>query len=401
MTCSEEFRIASAGLARWPTPPAQWSYSSLREAEECPRRWSLSRASYPEVWDRPGYPPRPAAAALVGDIVHSALEQVLHALHSSGCKSQAEETAVSVLRELGGYSALVRRAIDVEMRRLETNPRMAPRVESLRALLGQKVPELRQRVQSVVTRMPLGPSAPKPESERGGGRGPLGPGSYPEIELRAPQLRFVGRVDLLSVQTDQVTITDYKTGKPDPYHADQLRIYALLWQHDQEVNPTGVPAGTLCIAYAAHDEILDAPDAVELGDLATALKARIHVADAQLRHRPPVARPAPDICRYCAVKHMCEEYWSELATTVPAGVSAPPVFADCEGTISRRNGPRSWILALKPSGLEVLLRTPTETPSFEAGDRVRVLGVAYGADDDGEQTVATITQASEVFVLSE
>ncbi len=44
---------------RWPDLPRAWSYSSLKEAEECPRRWMLRRASYPQIWARQGYPPRP------------------------------------------------------------------------------------------------------------------------------------------------------------------------------------------------------------------------------------------------------------------------------------------------------------------------------------------------------
>jgi hypothetical protein len=263
------------------------------------------------------------------------------------------------------------------------------------------VPEIRQRVQSVVTRMPLGPTSPPSGEEAGGGRGSLGPGSYPEIELRAPQLRFFGRVDLLSVQADQVTITDYKTGQPDPHHADQLRMYALLWQHDEDLNPAGVPATSLSIVYAAHDELLDAPAAAELDELASTLHMRIEAAETELRMRPPPARPAPDTCRYCSVRHMCEEYWADMAAPSAGEVGGDPVFADCEGTIARRNGPRSWVLTLEPTRFEVLLRTPTETPGFDTGDRVRLLGVVYGADDDAERTVVTITQASEVFLLGE
>jgi hypothetical protein len=399
VTTAEEFVAATAGEARWPGLPEHWSYSSLREAEECPRRWSLSRASYPSVWDRSGYPQRPAVAALVGDVVHSALERVLRALHAQGCDAH-DEGAVAVLRQLGGYSALVRDAIGDQLGRLDRNPRMASRVESLRAVLHQRVPEIRQRVQSVVTRMPLDPTSPPTDEEAGGGRGPLGPGSYPEIELRAPQLRFFGRVDRLSVQADQVTITDYKTGQPNPHHADQLRLYALLWQHDEDLNPGGVKATSLSIVYAAHDEVLDAPTAAELHDLASTLDARIEAAESELRLRPPPARPAPEICRYCSVRHMCEEYWAGIAPLSVGDVGGEPVFADCEGTIARRNGPRSWVLALAATRFEILLRTPTEEPGFEAGDQVRLLGVVYGADDDGVRTVATITQASEVFLLT-
>ena len=60
----------------------------------------------------------------------------------------------------------------------------------------------------------------------GGGseRAPLGNGSFPEVELQAPKLRFADRADVISIDGDTVTITDYKTGEPDPQHADQLRI---------------------------------------------------------------------------------------------------------------------------------------------------------------------------------
>jgi hypothetical protein len=194
--------------------------------------------------------------------------------------------------------------------------------------------------------------------------------------------------------------TDYKTGQPEPHHVDQLRLYALLWQYDEDLNSGGVAATSLSIVYAAHDEVLDAPTAAELHDLASTLDARIEAAESQLRLRPPPARPAPEICRYCSVRHMCEEYWADIAPLSVGDVGSDPVLADCEGTIARRNGPRSWVLALAPTGFEVLLRTPTEEPGFEAGDRVRLLGVVYGADDDAERTIATITQASEVFLLT-
>lgn len=401
MTNVDEFEAAAAGAAQWPRTPAVWSYSSLREAEECPRRWSLSRASYPAVWDRPGYPPRPALAAIIGDVVHHVLETVLRAFHGSGCVSRADATAVAVLRELGGYSALARDAIGVQLRRLDTNPRIAPRLESLRAALNQRVPDIRQRVQSVVARMPIAPSPIPTPSDTHASRAPLGPGSYPEVELRAPGLRFVGRADVLTVQPDDVVITDYKTGDPDPHHADQLRTYALLWRRDKKLNPTGRPVTSLVIAYAAHDEVVHAPDPAELDELASALEARIGHAEKDLRLRPPPARPAPEMCRYCAVRHMCEDYWAQLGRHAPIDASADVEFTDREGTIMRRNGPRSWILRLEPADFEVLLRTPTETVPFAAGDRIRLLGVAYGFDDDAEQAVATIMQATETFVLTQ
>lgn len=384
----------------WPGPPTMWSYSSLREAEECPRRWALSRASYPDVWERAGFPQRPVVAALVGDIVHHALETVLTALHASGCGSRADASTVTVLRGLGGYSALVKHGIEEQLRRLEENPRMTGRIEGLASILDQRAPEMRQRVQSVVARMPLAPGATEGSSASGTGRGPLAPGSYPEQELRAPALRFFGRADVLAVRNDGVTITDYKTGEPDPHHADQLRTYAVLWHHDLEINPSGSLATTLAIVYAAHDEIIDGPQAAEIDDLAAKLDERVERARSDIVRLPPPARPSPDNCRYCGVRQMCEEYWAALEPATPVAGRSDLMFADLEGTVVGRNGPRSWRLALKAGGSEVLLRTPTEVAEFNSGDSVRLLGVAYALDDDAEQAIATITQGSEVFVVS-
>jgi len=365
----------------------------------CPRRWALSRASYPEVWERPGYPPKPTLAALVGDVVHLALEQVSLALHA---RTVDKDTAgVAALRELGGYSSLIRRAINERLRKLERNPRMAPRLESIRSLLGQKVPEIRHRVQSVVTRVQLA-AAGYPQS-RGSGhyRGPIVSGTYPEVELRAMQLRLTGRADLVCVSDDEVTIMDYKTGQPDPSHIDQLRVYALLWKHDTELNPTGRAATKLVIVYTTHDEAYDAPSETELADLREALIRRMHLAEAELAVRPPPARPDPESCRHCTVKHMCEEYWSALPLNQdPSTDDGEMLFLDCEGVVSQRNGPRSFVLDVSRMGTEILLRTPTEAPPFTLGDRVRLMGVTYTEDDDAEQRVATITRGSEVFVIS-
>src|SRR4051812_35316763 len=96
----------------WPNPPPLWSYSSLRDAEVCPRRWMLSRATYPGIWDKPGFPQRPLIAALAGDVVHNALELLLRELHSRGCSSIRDADAASAMRELGGFSQIVESQID-------------------------------------------------------------------------------------------------------------------------------------------------------------------------------------------------------------------------------------------------------------------------------------------------
>ena len=397
MKTSDGFHPATGGEAHWPGLPAHWSYSSLREAEECPRRWALTRASYPGVWDSPGYPPKPALSALVGEVVHLALEHVLLAFRAPATEG---EVGVAALRELGGYSALVRRVIDERLDQFDANPRMAPRIESIRALLIQRVPEIRHRVQSLVARMRFQVVDPPPLALGGNERGSLKRGTYAEVELRAPDLRFVGRADVIQVTNEGAAITDYKSGEPDSRHGEQLRTYALLWRHDAELNPAGRIATTLVIAYPTHDEIQDAPDETDLEELRKGLGERIGEAERDLLLRPPPARPTAETCRYCAVKHLCEDYWSAR----PLDPSEPiqrdiGSFVDLEGTVAKRSGPRSFVLANPLLGNDILLRTPTETPPFRVGDYIRLVGVAHTQNDEAARRIATITQGTDVFVI--
>jgi hypothetical protein len=50
-------------------------------------------------------------------------------------------------------------------------------------------------------------------------------------------------------------------------------------------------------------------------------------------------------------------------------------------------------------GDEILLQTASETPGFSLGDRVRLLGLALGGDDDPAGAVMTMTHSSEAFVV--
>lgn len=387
---------------RWPQTPQVWSYSSLNEADECPRRWMLSRATYPEIWPRHGYPSRPILAALLGDVVHRILELVLQGFHARGCSSFADPCAVAVLKDLGGYSKLAELVIDEQMDRLGDNPRARTRIDGLRSALSSKVPEIRQRVQEIVTRTSLQPVSASSNAEAPTERFPLVEGSHPEVELRAPELRLAGRADLLTVTKEGCEITDYKTGESDPHHADQLRTYALLWSRDRELNPDGLPVRRLVLSYRSRDIEVDPPSITALADLAARMDARISAAEDALRKRPPPARPSVSMCRLCSVRQLCDDYWAAWPNLPPPTSSVEPEsnWFDYEGIVTSQNGPRSWLVATV-DGSELLLRTPSETTTFRCGDRVRMLGLLRGDDPESRLPIGTLTQASEVFLLDE
>ncbi len=380
---------------QWPLPPTTWSYSSLRDVGRCPRRWMLSRASYPDLWSGWGYPPRPPVAAVVGDIVHGVLELLVRRIRDAGCTSLADPAVVGILKELGGYTRLVEDGIERRLGELVDNPRMAARIGPLRTALRARTPDMRQRVQALVARTPFLLTAMTDLGDAGLGSG-LAPGTHPEVELRAPALRLTGRVDLLVVDEEGCEITDYKTGAPDDHHADQLRLYSLIWNRDDEHNPRSLPARRLTLSYPTHDVDVAPLDDRGLDALAIATTEAIEAAESALQERPPPAFPRPEICGFCGVRQLCDEYWGRQAN-LPSGTSD---WFDFEGTVVEQNGSRSWLLATTAEPV-LLLRTPSESVPFGIGDRLRLLGLRRVEDEEVALPVAVLTSASEVFSLTD
>lgn len=282
-------------------PPMFWSYSSLKELEACPRRYVLTRATYPEIWDGNGYPAVPSPALLFGDIVHDALDVLVKSLASAGCESLRSPGAVEVLKALGGISAVVRSATARRLRRVDGNPRVSP--EARRRLaqeLSDRAEEARAQVQEFLCRIffPVGAATPlrptEAPSNTGDGpafhRRPVSAGTHPEITLAAEDLRLMGRIDLLTIGDGGACIVDYKTGSPDLGHLEQVSFYALLWSLDHTVNPGKIPVTELIVAYPSHDVRTAVADIADFSTLEQLVQARIQAAD-ELAAEAPARTP--------------------------------------------------------------------------------------------------------------
>ncbi len=374
-----------AGRGQWPNPPTWMSYSSLKEAELCPRRWALRRATYPDIWERAGYPDLPSLPALVGDITHNALEKILAEVVRHGCSSPASACAVEALKGLGGYTSVISEIASLRLQEYADNPRARDRVAALKTAIRARVPEMRHRVQAVLSRSALHPSlgaagrpAPRnggPVADGSGFRGPLEPGSHPEVSLRAAAIRWLGRADLLTVTADSAEIVDYKTGAADESHSEQLRIYALIWYGDRDLNPSATRASSLIITYPTEDVPVEAPNEDQLEVLERELRSRSDTVQDDLRARPPDARPSEALCSTCPVRQLCEEYWAFLdrgEPTLTASTMARPVWGDIEVQLDARNGPRSWWAVVTRStelGAWVSMRFPTDCRLFRGSDQ--------------------------------
>ncbi len=393
----------ASGRAVLAGPPSIWSYSSLKEVETCPMRYSLSRADYPDLWDQRGYPRLPNPAAIRGDVVHGALEIIVKALVRAGCSSTRSAEAVAVLRDLGGYTKVAEGVLAVHLARLEGNPRLGDdRRNQLASSLADWVPEAREQIQTYLNRMhlrPLTASATVPTTSDSTARHPVRNGDHPEKELVAEQLRLQGRIDLLSVGSRGARITDFKTGAEDPSHRDQLRLYALLWAADKTANPDGLPVTDLVAAYPDHETAVPVPSADDLVRLREDLAVAIEAADTAVTVDRPTASLG-EHCGLCGVRGLCDPYWATGAARtadIPDGG-----WYDLTGTVLREHGVKSFVLAERQTGSHILLRTPTPGFTPPLGSRIRALGVRRVVDpDDDKSLIAALTSTSEVLELVE
>lgn len=394
--------------ASWPAPPEVMSVSALKDSEACPRRRALSTSAYPHLWDQEGYPQSVRTANLRGSVVHLCIEQITKALVSAGCSSIEEPKAIEVMRQLGGYTKLVNDCIDRILARLQKNPRAARVLEVVERELRGQAGGLRTDVQLLLAR--LRPSAGAHHGEarlaRGAPRRPVGVGSYSELELRADAIGWKGIVDLLLLTEGGCEIVDIKTGAVDESHGFQVSVYALLWWRDKERNPAGRHATKLRLAYRTGDVVVPAPAEQEMIALEQELVSRTRAVTQALSQRPaPPARPSQENCKYCPVRQLCDEYWTEAMHVASAVATRGPHFVDCEVTIVRQHGPLSWdgqvtTLAGVTTGSPVLLRAG-QPLALAPGQRLRILDAQIGdlEPEDEEPVIVTLCRWSEPFVL--
>lgn len=392
----------------WPAPPREMSVSTHAEIDECPRRWALAAAEYPDVWSGRGYPPKLQVAALAGSVVHLALEIITKQLTRAGAPSLDDPIATQVLRGLGGYTRVVEDCVERILKRFIDNPRALPLMEHAQRTLRGQVPALRARVQSMLARLRLpkgGPPAPAASAPKTAGpptRSPLSNGTFPEVELRAKSIGWRGKADLLVLADDVCEITDFKTGIVDEAHKVQVRVYAVLWRLDDELNPAGRAVDRLVLAYESHDVEVPPPSTQEIDELSRELLARRKAAAAALGVRPPAARPGAETCRRCGVRHLCDAYWAGAAQAI----SDDGRFGDIELQVVRQHGPTSWdavivrardLVAKSPALLR--LQQPLE---FKPGIRVRVLDGAFARDPEEANAplIVTLGAVSELFRVS-
>jgi hypothetical protein len=228
-------------------------------------------------------------------------------------------------------------------------------------------------------------------------------GAFPEIELRAKQIGWKGKADLLVTSPNGCEIIDFKTGEYDDWHRFQIQVYALLWNRDVDLNPNKRLAERLVLTYSTGDVEIPALHESQLDYLERELVSRREAAHQAISERPPQAKPDVKNCRYCGVRQLCTDYWT---TEAQRQVSDIHRFTDAEVAIVSRHGPTSWDAVVQvspalPSGKLVLVRTRGDI-ELHVGDNVRILdaSVTVEGDDEAQPGVITLGAQSETYAVA-
>lgn len=390
-------------VVAWPDPPRRWSVSSLRVAEACPLQWAFSRATYAD--GSRGFPERPSAAALRGQVVHRAVDEILAVLATEGCRSVLTPEAGRVLLGLGGLTAIVERHLTAVLADIPTHPRASRVAPSISRQLRQGARSMCDEVGVFVRRTRLQPrtsvgrdAEPRSDSTDPRERAPLGAGTHTEVWLECETPPFVGRIDLITLSPDTVEIADVKTGQPSRAHADQLVAYGVLWANDHERNPTGRPPTSLDVLYPHHTTGVPLPD----WKVATeALSARTSAASAALALDPIPATPSAAACQWCPARPACGAYWS--SPMVQGGPSGDSSFVDIAVEVHTETGPDLWSVTVEhcpsdPGHVGTATLIARESADLSPGHRLRILGARLQDETlEGGNRVFVISASTEVF----
>ncbi len=370
-----------------------WSASTLNEIEECPKRFVLRRASFPEIWSRAGFPNRISAAQVKGIVVHEVVSMIMNSVQNSS--ELAEKSVMLFLKERGGYLELLKMILDKELILANSNPRADLMVESIKReiladlseLRGQaqyfvkesidKLPTARSRVQNQdINEIPFTTFQIQPINS--------------EYKIVDSEFPIEGYLDLLLTNEDIDHIIDYKTSKTihDEYW-DQLSLYAWLWYRSAKNLRKGD-----CRIEVISGANLSESRVVKIEDLPV-IQMRVldRIKNAELSLSGEIAaKPSTDSCRFCAVKVMCNSYWN-----INENQSTEAKWSDMRIRTIGNLGGNAWsVLILSEDTPAMLIVGDRDDGSIEIGQELRLLN-AYKNEDEETGVVIRLSQNSEIF----
>ena len=389
-----------------PQPPPHWSYTSLKQFSDCPRKWCLANSNFDEL-NGGKIPNVPNPSQITGRIVHGMLDS-LERFREMFC-ADGDSLCTAELDELLSKFGVRKRARELlvnEKAGLNKNLRCKPD-----KILGQISLDdcVAQFKRVVVNRYPHGPckTVSRKASVKTSGRTAMRSVGA-EIELSHNDPPLIGYVDYVG----DGKIVEVKTGKFAEEHLAQAKFYALLYKYQ-----FGAPPSLVSVEYASASEqsFTQQIDPEELVALDREVRETIQNAHNQIEDHEFKAIPSAENCRHCHVRFACEDYWRSEQTkslrlslgSVRAfefGGSAKQVYLDTE----LQELPSNWEPSTSMTG-EVQFNDDV-TVNLRIGAslcpkndevkpaRARILNAEIRLEETG-MTIGT-TSASEVFWLA-
>lgn len=380
-------------------------------ALKCPRSAALRYARYSTLWNRSGYPERPSVPALAGTAVHVAVARVASALAKNGCTSAADPRFFSILKNLGGYSTVIKTVLREIIDNQADNPRFQNVRETCVSLLNNRIPQLRESVQIQLSRLtweiPSEHAAQPPCSKTGAlPRRPLSAGSHFEVELRSKSLKWRGIADLIELTDSTCDLTDFKNGNPSDDHLFQLRVYALLWNSDEERNPNAVPIRTLRLSYPFEDREI-AFDESDRQSIESTLASSTPLVRESIQGPTSKAVLDSSICPDCDVRQLCSEYWTS-ARPIPTNSVSGDCFDDIQILLMEKKGQSTWLASVQSAtylkrSTAILFRFTSSgfgpMDHLTAGTILRLTG-ALVSETEGSSPVVSCLGGTDWIILN-
>jgi hypothetical protein len=397
----------------WLPAPEWMNVHYLLRAERCPRSAALRYANYEALWSRNGYPDKPSVAAASGIVIHTAVGKIATSLAKAGCMSSSDPRFCAILKQLGGYSAVIGAAISELETTLNANPRFTPMRESFIASLRKRLPQVRESIQMQLARLtwvahPSASATPAKGGTQSVRRLPLPPGVHFEVELRDKTLKWRGIADLIELRASSCDITDFKSGVPSDDHLFQLRVYALLWLRDSEVNPRGIAVNRLTVSYPTEDRALTFSQP-EQSSFSSALQSRTDSVRAAITGATSKAVLSTEVCPHCDVRLLCSEYWTTLRPSTPTFGAQDDHFDDVQLVLTSRKGENTWLAEvqiashLEPAA-QILLRWTLDEyrilEQLRPGTIIRLAGALLSEGHD-ESSILTCVATTDLLVVKQ
>jgi CRISPR/Cas system-associated exonuclease Cas4 (RecB family) len=356
-----------------PELPQFWSFSALRDFEDCPKRWALSRVDI----DCFGgvIPQKPTRRSVEGILFHELLERHDQYLSERGDdRFRPRKTLLALLEEW--------------RRKNESNPRI-----NSEALAGQvAIEEILRAFAQAVRHMRLPERKTLAKGTFENNRAVLR--NHAEVWLRDPESKLCGRADHI----ESAEIIDFKTGEEHPYYVDQVLFYAALY-----LACTGNAPKALRIIYAATDTTIEVPvpQALALKESLADMRRHVSVAEKRISESDLPAKPEPLKCAKCHVRALCDQYWATRHSFVEPEIVNESRIMDYAPSAAARIEAAAYGLYVR----DVVDRSPScfyvpgdiLPDSVGASDRVRMLSVR--ATFESKIIRFAFTQSSEVYVL--